>query len=211
LEGDANDYFGKGLSGGKLIIYPPRKVDLRGRGEHHHRQRGLLRRHAGEAYIRGMAGERFCVRNSGVAVVEGVGDHGCEYMTGGRVVVLGRPAATSPPACPAGWPTCWTRTGDFAKALSTRRWWAREAEDAEEIAEVKAMIERHVDYTGSDRGQGGPRQLGDLLPKFVKVMPKDYKRVLACMKRAQARASGDEAVIAAFEANARATSRVGGN
>ncbi len=91
LEGDANDYFGKGLSGGRIVVCPPREADLRPRGEHHHRQRGLLRRHlAARPSSAALAGERFCVRNSGVnAVVEGVGDHGCEYMTGGRVVVLG--------------------------------------------------------------------------------------------------------------------------
>ena len=123
LEGDANDYVGKGLSGGKIIVYPPRGSTLRARGERHHRQRGVLRRDRGEAYIRGMAGERFCVRNSGVnAVVEAVGDHGCEYMTGGRVVVLGPDrAATSRPACAAASPTCWTRTATSPPA-ATRRW-----------------------------------------------------------------------------------------
>ena len=90
LEGDCNDYMGKGLSGGKIIVYPPKRVPLQTGREHHHWQCGPLRATSGKAFINGMAGERFAVRNSGAcAVVEGVGDHGCEYMTGGRVVVLG--------------------------------------------------------------------------------------------------------------------------
>ena len=90
LEGDANDYVGKGLSGGRIVVYPPKACPVDARGEHRRRQHGDVRRDRGEAYFRGVAGERFCVRNSGAtAVVEGVGDHGCEYMTGGTVVVLG--------------------------------------------------------------------------------------------------------------------------
>ena len=111
LEGDSNDYVGKGLSGGKIIVYPPAQSTFVPGGEHHHRQRGLLRRdgrrglhprHGGRALLRPQQRRQ----RGGV---ESVGDHGCEYMTGGRVVVLGAPGAISPPACPAAWPTCWTR------------------------------------------------------------------------------------------------------
>ena len=110
LEGDANDYVGKGLSGGKIIVYPPEGSTFVAEENIIVGNVALYGATAGEAYIRGMAGERFCVRNSGVyAVVEAVGDHGCEYMTGGRVVVLGRPGATSPRACPAAWPMSWMK------------------------------------------------------------------------------------------------------
>ncbi len=99
LSGDSNDYFGKGLSGGKLIVYPPKEAFVPGGREHYHRQCGVVRRDEREGLHHGLPRERFCIRNSGAtAVVEGVGDHGCEYMTGGSAVILGRPAKTLPPA-----------------------------------------------------------------------------------------------------------------
>ena len=111
LEGDANDYFGKGLSGGKIIVYPPKGSTFSAEENIIIGNVAFYGATGGEAYVRGMAGERFCVRNSGVhAVVEGVGDHGCEYMTGGRVVVSATRGATSQRACRAAWPMCWTRT-----------------------------------------------------------------------------------------------------
>ncbi len=116
LEGDANDYVGKGLSGGKIIVYPPQAVDVRRRGQHHHRQRGALRRDQRRGFFRGMAGERFCVRNSGAsAVVEGVGDHGCEYMTGGRVVILGTTGRNFAAGMSGGVAYVLDEAGDFAR------------------------------------------------------------------------------------------------
>jgi glutamate synthase (NADH) len=159
-----------------------------------------------------MAGERFCVRNSGVnAVVEAVGDHGCEYMTGGRVVVLGRPGAISPRACPAASPTCSTRPAISPRACNLPDGRLGEARDPEEIEEVRAMIERHLAYTKSERAKRNPGAGTRWSPKFVKVMPKDYKRMLQCIARAHEQGlTGDEAIMAAFEENARDVARVGG-
>jgi glutamate synthase (NADPH/NADH) large chain len=190
IEGDANDYFGKGLSGGKIIIYPSREVHLQGRGEHDHRQRGLLRRHAGEAYIRGMAGERFGVRNSGVsAVVEGIGDNGCEYMTGGHVVVLGRAGRNFGAGMSGGIGYVLDEAGDFARRVNPQMVGIEKLDRRQGDRLVKAMIEKHLDYTKSEKAKAILANWDAFVPKFVKVMPKDYKRMLACIERAQARAS----------------------
>ena len=114
LEGDANDYVGKGLCGGKIMVYPSKDAILCAGRQHHRRKRASLWRHRGEVYIRGKAGERFGVRNSGVnAVVEGVGDHGCEYMTGGRVVVFGETGRNFAAGMSGGVAYVWNKAGDF--------------------------------------------------------------------------------------------------
>ena len=167
---------------------------------------------AGEVYIRGMAGERFAVRNSGVnAVVEAIGDNGCEYMTGGRVVVLGRAGRNFGAGMSGGIAYVLDETGDFAKRVNTQMVGIEKLEAPAEIAEVRALIEKHFEYTKSVRAKQLLAEWDLTVPKFVKVMPKDYKRMLACIDRAQAQGlTGDEAIMAAFEENARDLSRVGG-
>ena len=159
------------------------------------------------------AGERFAVRNSGVdVVVEGVGDNGCEYMTGGRVVVLGRAGRNFGAGMSGGVGYVLDESGDFARRVNTQMVGVEKLEDAREIAAVRAMVERHLAHTGSTRAKELLADWDKSVPRFVKVMPKDYKRMLACIDRAQAQGlTGDEAIMAAFEENARDLSRVGGN
>ncbi|HWA87414.1 MAG TPA: glutamate synthase large subunit [Opitutus sp.] len=213
IEGDANDYVGKGLSGGKIIVYPPAKATFDPSENIIVGNVALYGATAGEIYIRGMAGERFAVRNSGVnAVVEGVGDHACEYMTGGRVVVLGTTGRNFAAGMSGGVAYVLDERGDFAKHVNQSMVGIEKLESRSEIAEVRAMIERHLDYTKSARAKRVLESWDALVPKFVKILPKDYKRMLACIERAQAQGlTGDEAIMAAFEENARDTSRVGGN
>jgi glutamate synthase (ferredoxin) len=160
----------------------------------------------GEAYIAGVAGERFCVRNSGVdAVVEGLGDHGCEYMTGGRVICLGRTGRNFGAGMSGGVAYVIDSEGDFVnKRLNhemVKVYPLMECED-DEIAAVRARIESHVDYTASVHGQAILSDWNSFLDKFVKVLPEDFERVLNAMKRAEDRGlEGDEAVQAAFEEN----------
>ncbi|WP_345779940.1 glutamate synthase large subunit [Horticoccus luteus] len=213
IEGDANDYFGKGLSGGKLIIYPSAKAPFKAGENMIIGNVALYGATAGEVYIRGMAGERFAVRNSGVtAVVEAIGDNGCEYMTGGYVVVLGRAGRNFGAGMSGGIGYVLDETGDFAARVNTQMVEVEKLETAKELSAVRAMIQRHFDYTQSDRARLVLDRWAEFAPKFVKVLPKDYKRMLACIERAQDQGlTGDEAIMAAFEENARDTSRVGGN
>jgi glutamate synthase (NADPH) large chain len=213
IEGDANDYFGKGLSGGKLIVYPSAKATFKAEENMIIGNVALYGASAGEVYIRGMAGERFAVRNSGVtAVVEAIGDNGCEYMTGGYVVVLGQAGRNFGAGMSGGIGYVLDEAGDFAKRVNPQMVGVEKLEDPKEIASVRAMVQKHFDYTKSERAKAVLANWDQTVPKFVKVMPKDYKRMLACIERAQAQGlTGDEAIMAAFEENARDTSRVGGN
>jgi glutamate synthase (ferredoxin) len=213
IEGDANDYFGKGLSGGKLIVYPPSNSTFKAEENMIIGNVAFYGASAGEAYIRGLAGERFAVRNSGVSVVvEGVGDNGCEYMTGGNVVVLGRAGRNFGAGMSGGIGYVLDEAGDFAQRVNGQMVGIEKLEDAKEIAALRAMIQKHLDYTKSERAKAILANWDKFVPKFVKVMPKDYKRMLACIERAQAQGlTGDEAIMAAFEENARDLSRVGGN
>jgi glutamate synthase (ferredoxin) len=213
IEGDANDYFGKGLSGGKLIVYPPAAAPFKAEENMIIGNVALYGGSAGEVYIRGVAGERFAVRNSGVAaVVEAIGDNGCEYMTGGSVVVLGRAGRNFGAGMSGGVAYVMDEEGDFAKRVNPQMVATEKLEDAKEIAALRAMIQKHFDYTKSERAKAVLNGWDKFVLKFVKVMPKDYKRMLACLERAQAQGlTGDEAVMAAFEENARDLSRVGGN
>ncbi|MCG3148741.1 MAG: Ferredoxin-dependent glutamate synthase 1 [Verrucomicrobiae bacterium] len=211
LEGDANDYVGKGLSGGKIVVFPPTGSTFAAEENIIIGNVAFYGATDGEAYIRGVAGERFCVRNSGVnAVVEGVGDHGCEYMTGGRVVVLGQTGRNFAAGMSGGVAYVFDEQGDFATRCNLAMVGLEKLTDADEIEELRQMISRHGDYTKSKQAW---RILANWTPqKFVKVLPKDYKRALASLKRAEAAGlSGDEAVNMAFEENARDLSRVGGN
>ena len=212
LEGDANDYFGKGLSGGKVILYPPEGSTFVPEENIIVGNVAFYGATNGEAYIRGMAGERFCVRNSGVrAVVEGVGDHACEYMTGGRVVVIGKPAATSQRACPAASPTYWMKTGPLRTA-ATSKTSSLERLVERDLQEVEEMLKRHAIYTRSARAWQLLALWQETALKFVKVMPRDYQRVLEALEEAEAKGLvGDEALMAAFEANKNDAARVSGN
>ena len=213
LEGDANDYLGKGLSGGKIIVYPDRAATFAAEANVIAGNVGLYGATSGEVYLRGQVGERFAVRNSGVnAVVEGVGDHGCEYMTGGKVVVLGLTGRNFAAGMSGGVAYILDEVGDFATRCNQQMVGLETLEDAEEIADLRQLIQQHADYTQSQKAAQVLANWTAMLPKFVKVMPKDYKRVLQCIQQALADGlSGDDALTAAFEANARDVARVGGS
>ena len=213
IEGDANDYVGKGLSGGKIIIYPPRDATFKSEDNIIIGNVALYGATGGELYLRGRAGERFAVRNSGVdAVVEGVGDHACEYMTGGRVVVLGLTGRNFAAGMSGGTAYVFDEAGDFASRANVQMVGLEKLETKAEIAALRLLIEQHYNYTKSPCAQQILSNWAAAVPKFVKVLPKDYKRMLACIDKAQAQGlTGDEAIMAAFEENARDTSRVGGN
>ena len=195
LEGDANDYLGKGLSGGKLIVYPPREATFVAEDNIIVGNVVLYGATSGEAYIRGVAGERFAVRNSGaVAVVEGVGDHGCEYMTEGRVVVLGRTGRNFAAGMSGGIAFVLNADGGFARRCNTE-FVDLEPLDAADVALVRELIGRHVQFTGSEHAA---RLLCDwsVTPElFVKVMPRDYKRARAEQGKTGHRAVEDAAHV----------------
>ncbi|MBI4165055.1 MAG: glutamate synthase large subunit [Acidobacteria bacterium] len=180
LEGDANDYVGKGLSGGKLIIYPPRKSPFLPEENILVGNVVLYGATSGEAFFNGMGGERFAVRNSGAtAVVEGVGDHGCEYMTKGLVVVLGKTGRNFGAGMNGGIAYVLDRTGDFAKTQCNRASVDLEpVTKAEEIEALRKLIVRHGEYTGSPQAKWILANWDEMLPRFVKVFPHEYKRVL---------------------------------
>jgi glutamate synthase (ferredoxin) len=213
LEGDTNDYLGKGLSGGKIILYPPKVSTFVAEENIIAGNVALYGATDGEAYIRGIVGERFAVRNSGVrAVVEAVGDHGCEYMTGGKVVILGRTGRNFAAGMSGGVAYVLDETGDFATRCNTAMVGMEQLEDPEEIRELHEMIQKHADYTGSTRATAVLAQWDQMIPQFVKVMPYDYKRVLNHIQKAMAAGlSGDDALSAAFEENARDIARIGGS
>jgi len=188
VEGDANDYFGKGLSGGKLILYPPANASYVAEKNIIVGNVALYGATQGEAYIRGLAGERFCVRNSGVnAVVEGVGDHGCEYMTGGRVVVLGPTGRNFAAGMSGGIAYVLDESGEFAgKRCNHELVDLEEMVDHIEIEAVHELIRKHLEYTGSPVAERVLKDWFALRRKFVKVMPRDYKRALARLQREEA-------------------------
>ena len=212
LEGDANDYVGKGLSGGKIIVYPPKGSTFVAEENIIIGNVALYGATSGEVYISGVAGERFCVRNSGVnTVVESVGDHACEYMTGGKVVVLGPTGRNFAAGMSGGVAYVLDESGDFATRCNTQMV-ALEALEGEEINDLRELIQRHADYTQSQKAALVLANWSEMLPKFVKVMPKDYKRMLQCIKEAlDSGLTGDSALDAAFEANARDVARIGGS
>jgi glutamate synthase (ferredoxin) len=213
LEGDANDYLGKGLSGGKIIVFPPAGSTFLPEENIIIGNVAFYGATSGEAYIRGMAGERFCVRNSGVhAVVEAVGDHGCEYMTGGRVVVLGPTGRNFGAGMSGGIAYVLDVTGEFPKRCNLTMVGLEKLVDPEETQQVRALVQRHAESTGSERARRILELWNEMVPKFVKVMPKDYKRVVEATRRVkEAGLTGEEAIMAAFEENARDLARVGGN
>jgi len=213
LEGDANDYVGKGLSGGKIIIYPSKASTFIPEENIIIGNVALYGATAGEVYIRGIAGERFAVRNSGVnTVVEGVGDHGCEYMTGGRVVVLGATGRNFAAGMSGGVAYVYDPQGTFSLLCNKQMVDLETLQDPEDMAELKKLVENHQKYTGSGVAIKLLKDWTSMLSKFVKVIPKDYKRALAAEKRVRASGlSGEEAEMAAFNENMKDLARVGGN
>ncbi len=180
LEGDSNDYVGKGLSGGRLVIYPPRSVTFVPEENVIIGNVALYGAVRGQAFIRGVAAERFCVRNSGAqVVVEGVGDHGCEYMTGGRVVVLGRTGRNFAAGMSGGIAYVWDREGSFASLCNLEMVALEPLCEQEDILEVKQLIGLHFDLTGSTLARDVLESWRERRDEFVKVMPVDFKRVLA--------------------------------
>jgi glutamate synthase (ferredoxin) len=212
LEGDANDYLGKGLSGGKIIVYPDQKSTFVPEENIIIGNVALYGATSGEAYIYGVAGERFGVRNSGVnAVVEAVGDHGCEYMTGGKVVILGTTGRNFAAGMSGGVAYILDELGDFATRCNTEMA-DIEPLDEEDRETVYQMIQKHENYTNSQKAAKILANWQGFAPKFVKVMPRDYKRVLEAIKQAITEGlSGDDALNAAFEANANDTARISGS
>ncbi|ANE47002.1 glutamate synthase [Paenibacillus swuensis] len=213
LEGDSNDYVGKGLSGGKIVVKPSERATFAPEENVIIGNVALYGATAGEAYFNGRAGERFCVRNSGVqAVVEGVGDHGCEYMTGGRVVILGATGRNFAAGMSGGTAYVLDEHNQFINRCNIEMVLLERIEDEEEAELLQSIIRNHVEYTGSPLGQRVLSDWETMLPKFVKVIPKDYKRMMDAIERVKrSGVSEDEAVMAAFQANMRDLSRVGGN
>jgi glutamate synthase domain-containing protein 3 len=180
LEGDANDYVGKGLSGGRIVIYPPVDSGFRPEDNIIVGNVVLYGATSGQAFFRGQAAERFCVRNSGAwAVVEGCGDHGCEYMTGGRAVVLGPTGRNFAAGMSGGIAYVWNRDGDFNLRCNLGIVELERVDTPDAIEELRQMIELHHKYTGSTVAAHILEDWPKTLEQFVKVMPIDYKRVLA--------------------------------
>ncbi|MEL7833700.1 glutamate synthase large subunit [Fodinibius sp. Rm-B-1B1-1] len=186
LEGDANDYFGKGLSGGKLILYPPENSRFDPAKNIIVGNVSFYGATSGQAYIRGKAGERFCVRNSGLhAVVESVGDHACEYMTGGRVVILGETGRNFAAGMSGGIAYILDSNGTFHERCNTEMVELTDLRDEDEIDEVYEMIRRHAEYTDSHRGWKVLAKWQEMIPHFVKVLPKDYKKMQESINKAK--------------------------
>ena len=214
LNGDSNDYVGKGLSGGRIIVKPPRGATFAPEENVIIGNVAFYGATSGEAYVSGVAGERFCVRNSGAsAVVEGVGDHGCEYMTGGRVAVLGVTGRNFAAGMSGGIAYVLDVTGGFRLNCNTEMADVLPLADEADIEELRAMVERHRRCTGSPRAARLLDGWDDAIGRFVKVYPRDYRRMHEAMARVRGEGlTGDEAVMAAFEANARdVAARISGN
>jgi glutamate synthase (NADPH/NADH) large chain len=186
LEGDSNDYLGKGLSGGKLIAYPPGESTFAPEENILVGNVVLYGATGGEAYLRGVAGERFAVRNSGaLAVVEGVGDHGCEYMTGGRVVVIGRTGRNFAAGMSGGVAYVLDVDGRFGSRVNRGMVDLEPLVRPDDVEEVRDLLRRHVRYTQSAVAEKLLAEWGRVQPRFIKVMPRDYKRALEAMRRAE--------------------------
>ena len=203
LTGDSNDYFGKGLSGGKLIVYPPRGSRFKAEENIIIGNVALYGATSGKAFIGGVAGERFCVRNSGaIAVVEGVGDHGCEYMTGGRVVVLGRTGKNFAAGMSGGIAYVLDEENDLYMRLNKEMVSSYEITSKYDVLELKDMIKEHVAYTNSEKGKLILDHFGEYLPKFKKIIPHDYERMLKMIVQMEEKGlSAEQAQIEAFYAN----------
>ena len=200
LIGDSNDYFGKGLSGGKLIVYPPKDVQYKPEENIVIGNVALYGATSGEAYINGVAGERFCVRNSGAnAVVEGVGDHGCEYMTGGCVVILGQTGKNFAAGMSGGIAYVLDENSDLYLKLNKELVSSNAVTDKYDVMQLKDMIRAHVEATNSERGIEILEHFSEYLPKFKKIIPHDYQAMLQRIAKMEEKGmSNEQAQIEAF-------------
>ena len=202
LEGDSNDYFGKGLSGGKLIVYPPRESRFAADENIIIGNVALYGATSGKAFLCGVAGERFCVRNSGArAVVEGVGDHGCEYMTGGRVVILGSTGKNFAAGMSGGIAYVLDENNDLYIRLNKEMVSSYEVSSKYDVIELKELIREHVALTGSQKGKRILDHFKEYLPKFKKIIPHDYEKMLTAIVQMEEKGlSAQQAQIEAFYA-----------
>ena len=202
LVGDSNDYFGKGLSGGKLIVYPPKGVNFKEDENIIIGNVALYGATSGEAYINGVAGERFCVRNSGArTVVEGTGDHGCEYMTGGCAVILGKVGKNFAAGMSGGVAYVLDEDRDLYMKVNKAMVTLEEVTNKYDVQELKDMIQEHVAYTNSERGKQILDNFEQYLPKFKKIIPNDYKKMLSMIVQMEEKGMNTEqAQIEAFYA-----------
>ncbi|MFT3786238.1 MAG: glutamate synthase-related protein [Tepidisphaeraceae bacterium] len=190
LEGESNDYLGKGLSGGRIVAYPPADAGYKAEGNIIAGNVICYGAIAGEIYLRGVVGERFCVRNSGAsAVVEGVGDHGCEYMTGGRVVCIGPTGRNFAAGMSGGIAYVYDDSAQFSKLCNTEMVELSGLEDDEDVSTIKSMLKNHADFTGSTKAKDILTNWEKESKYFVKVMPTDYRRVYHQLKEIEARAA----------------------
>ena len=205
LVGDSNDYFGKGLSGGKLIVYPPAGVTCKKDENIIVGNVALYGATSGKAFINGVAGERFCVRNSGaIAVVEGVGDHGCEYMTGGRVVVLGKTGKNFAAGMSGGIAYVLDEDSDLYTRTNKEMVFTEELTNKYDVLELKELIKEHVAQTNSEKGKEILDHFAEYLPKFKKIIPYDYNRMMMAIVQMEEKGlSSEQAQIEAFYANAK--------
>ena len=203
LEGDSNDYFGKGLSGGKLAVYPPKGSKFQEDENIIIGNVALYGATSGEAYINGVAGERFCVRNSGAkAVVEGVGDHGCEYMTGGRVVVIGKVGKNFAAGMSGGVAYVLDENNDLYTKVNKQMVSVEKLGNKYDVQELKDMIAEHTAYTNSAKGKEILNHFEEYLPKFKKIIPHDYNRMMMAIVQMEEKGlSSEQAQIEAFYAN----------
>jgi glutamate synthase (NADPH/NADH) large chain len=202
LEGDSNDYLGKGLSGGRIIVYPPKSCTFRQDENIIIGNVALYGATSGKAFINGVAGERFCVRNSGaVAVVEGVGDHGCEYMTGGRVAVLGTTGKNFAAGMSGGIAYVLDENNDLYTKVNKEMVSSYEITSKYDVLELKDMIKEHVTLTGSVKGRMILDNFEEYLPKFKKIIPHDYEYMLKLIVQMEEKGlSAEQAQIEAFYA-----------
>ena len=205
LTGDSNDYFGKGLSGGKLIVYPPQGVQFKAEDNIIIGNVALYGATSGKAFINGIAGERFCVRNSGAtAVVEGTDDHGCEYMTGGCVVVLGPTGKNFAAGMSGGIAYVLDEDRSFYKRLNKELVSFEDVSNKYDVLELKGLIQEHVAYTNSEKGKRILDHFSEYLPKFKKIVPHDYRRMMnAIVQMEEKGLNSEQAQIEAFYANIR--------
>ncbi|AWB09490.1 glutamate synthase (NADH) large subunit [Thermodesulfobium acidiphilum] len=213
LEGDSNDYIAKGLSGGKIIVYPPKNSKFVAHENIIIGNVAFYGATSGEGYIRGVAGERFCVRNSGAnVVVEGVGDHGCEYMTGGIVICLGKTGRNFAAGMTGGIAYVYDIDESFKAKININTVYVESIKDLSEEEKVRSMIEKHELYTDSSLARQILSNWEQNKKRFVKIIPKDYKRMLLAIEKAyNAGFSGDEALMEAFYENIKDMSRISGN
>ena len=203
LVGDSNDYFGKGLSGGKLIVYPPAGIHYKEDENIIIGNVALYGATSGKAYINGVAGERFCVRNSGAsAVVEGVGEHGCEYMTGGRAVILGKTGKNFAAGMSGGVAYVLDEDNDLYTKVNKQMVSIEKLTSKYDVGELKQMIIDHTAYTNSAKGKEILENFAEYLPKFKKIIPNDYNKMMMKIVQMEEKGlSSEQAQIEAFYAN----------